>query len=267
MALLAAQCSKLNGQKDTFDLTQYRHPGFQPWIPTYPATPSTASSSPSPKLSPKSDISVPAAFSVKTEFGYPTYPVSSAQMMLQANGTTYGGPASIGMYGAAQSSMHSQHPCPPTSTTTTTQLSALTSAIGNQWWDVGMWQNDAYPSHVHPSTHMPTHPPNHTHAPHIPSTTLTNVSSSSISNNISDRIAYSSPISKSLPKPTPRSTSTSNIGTPLKSKRYTKPQCDCPNCQEADRLELERGPNSQPDLKRTSHNCHIPGCGKVSIII
>ena len=34
--------------------------------------------------------------------------------------------------------------------------------------------------------------------------------------------------------------------------------CNCPNCQEADRL----GPAGTA-FKPKVHNCHIPGCGKV----
>ncbi|VDO95275.1 unnamed protein product [Soboliphyme baturini] len=45
-------------------------------------------------------------------------------------------------------------------------------------------------------------------------------------------------------------------------KRYStvgRSNCDCPNCQEADRL----GPSGSHLRKRTIHSCHIPGCGKV----
>ena len=43
------------------------------------------------------------------------------------------------------------------------------------------------------------------------------------------------------------------------SRRYTgRATCDCPNCQEADRL----GPAGIHLKKRNIHSCHIPGCGK-----
>ena len=43
-------------------------------------------------------------------------------------------------------------------------------------------------------------------------------------------------------------------------RRYTgRATCDCPNCQEAERL----GPAGQHLRKRNIHSCHIPGCGKV----
>ncbi|KAK7506348.1 hypothetical protein BaRGS_00002460 [Batillaria attramentaria] len=43
-------------------------------------------------------------------------------------------------------------------------------------------------------------------------------------------------------------------------RRYTgRSNCDCPNCQEADRM----GPAGEHLRKRNIHSCHIPGCGKV----
>ena len=42
-------------------------------------------------------------------------------------------------------------------------------------------------------------------------------------------------------------------------RRYTgRATCDCPNCQEADRL----GPAGIHLKKRNIHSCHIPGCGE-----
>ena len=46
---------------------------------------------------------------------------------------------------------------------------------------------------------------------------------------------------------------------PRSQRRYTgRAVCDCPNCQEAERL----GP-AAAGRKKNLHNCHIPGCGKV----
>ncbi|KAF7488761.1 Transcription factor Sp9 [Sarcoptes scabiei] len=43
-------------------------------------------------------------------------------------------------------------------------------------------------------------------------------------------------------------------------RRYTgRATCDCPNCQEAERL----GPAGAHLRKKNIHSCHIPGCGKV----
>ena len=47
---------------------------------------------------------------------------------------------------------------------------------------------------------------------------------------------------------------------PRGNRRYPgRSTCDCPNCQEADRL----GPAGEALRKRNLHSCHIPGCGKV----
>ncbi|ELU09935.1 hypothetical protein CAPTEDRAFT_224157 [Capitella teleta] len=44
------------------------------------------------------------------------------------------------------------------------------------------------------------------------------------------------------------------------SRRYPgRSNCDCPNCQEADRM----GPAGEALRKRNIHSCHVPGCGKV----
>lgn len=43
---------------------------------------------------------------------------------------------------------------------------------------------------------------------------------------------------------------------PIRSTAAGRSNCECPNCQEADRL----GPNAR---RRNIHNCHVAGCGKV----
>ncbi|KAF7256252.1 hypothetical protein EG68_08936 [Paragonimus skrjabini miyazakii] len=48
------------------------------------------------------------------------------------------------------------------------------------------------------------------------------------------------------------------------SRRYAgRTTCDCPNCQEVDRLNLT-APAIAAELRRKNlHSCHVPGCGKV----
>ncbi|XP_055585692.1 transcription factor Sp9 [Uranotaenia lowii] len=54
--------------------------------------------------------------------------------------------------------------------------------------------------------------------------------------------------------PTPQAPS------PRSQRRYAgRATCDCPNCQEAERL----GPAGVHLRKKNIHSCHIPGCGKV----
>ncbi|ALC48334.1 Sp1, partial [Drosophila busckii] len=54
--------------------------------------------------------------------------------------------------------------------------------------------------------------------------------------------------------------STPTTPSPRSQRRYAgRATCDCPNCQEAERL----GPAGVHLRKKNIHSCHIPGCGKV----
>lgn len=60
----------------------------------------------------------------------------------------------------------------------------------------------------------------------------------------------------SPPAPTPQTTTAPS----RPNRRYAgRATCDCPNCQEAERL----GPAGVHLRKKNIHSCHIPGCGKV----
>ncbi|XP_013789594.2 transcription factor Sp9-like, partial [Limulus polyphemus] len=65
----------------------------------------------------------------------------------------------------------------------------------------------------------------------------------------------------SVPSPFGLSQTTlSQVPSPRSGRRYTgRATCDCPNCQEAERL----GPAGAHLRKKNIHSCHIPGCGKV----
>lgn len=57
-----------------------------------------------------------------------------------------------------------------------------------------------------------------------------------------------------------RTAAMSSLNSSRSQRRYTgRVTCDCPNCQEAERL----GPAGANLRKKNLHNCHIPGCGKV----
>ena len=135
----------------------------------------------------------------------------------------------------------------------TPPFTALTSAISSvppppspcgQWWDNGVWGTDSFGS-VHGTMVKNYTSSDNEYRTHAFETT--------------PPPATSSTTHTSLSKPPTRST----------SKRYLKAQCDCPNCRHAERMDSERGvvPGSGLETKVTSHNCHIPGCGKVSIFI
>ena len=65
---------------------------------------------------------------------------------------------------------------------------------------------------------------------------------------------------QATPSPFGLTPSMPSVGSPRSQRRYTgRATCDCPNCQEAERL----GPAAANLKKKNIHNCHIPGCGKV----
>ncbi|XP_055841714.1 transcription factor Sp9 isoform X2 [Episyrphus balteatus] len=67
-------------------------------------------------------------------------------------------------------------------------------------------------------------------------------------------LPHSSPATASGQAATPSTPS------PRSQRRYAgRATCDCPNCQEAERL----GPAGVHLRKKNIHSCHIPGCGKV----
>lgn len=67
---------------------------------------------------------------------------------------------------------------------------------------------------------------------------------------------FSLPHTANTAPPTPQAPS------PRSQRRYSgRATCDCPNCQEAERL----GPAGLHLRKRNIHSCHIPGCGNISI--
>lgn len=64
----------------------------------------------------------------------------------------------------------------------------------------------------------------------------------------------------SLPHTANSTPSTPQAPSPRSQRRYSgRATCDCPNCQEAERL----GPAGVHLRKKNIHSCHIPGCGKV----
>ncbi|KAA3682242.1 uncharacterized protein DEA37_0012099 [Paragonimus westermani] len=65
-------------------------------------------------------------------------------------------------------------------------------------------------------------------------------------------------------EPRVQSKSITPITSSTGSRRYTgRTTCDCPNCQEVDRLNLT-APAIAAELRRKNlHSCHVPGCGKV----
>ncbi|KAG9276081.1 transcription factor Sp8 [Astyanax mexicanus] len=151
------------------------------------------------------------------------------------------------------------------------------------WWDVGAsWvdvqgasgQPQAPPLHAGPSLHSPLHG-------YGSSSDFASLSHAAFGTGTSPHLlggqhlmdgfkpVLSSPYGDScssgsamLTPGAPPSSSSSSSSSPRSSaRRYAgRATCDCPNCQEAERL----GPAGAASMRRKGlHSCHIPGCGKV----
>ncbi|XP_037393168.1 transcription factor Sp8-like isoform X2 [Pygocentrus nattereri] len=151
------------------------------------------------------------------------------------------------------------------------------------WWDVGAsWvdvqgagtQPQAPPLHAGPSLHSPLHG-------YGSSSDFASLSHAAFGTGTSPHLLsgqhlidgfkpmLSSPYGDScasggamLTAGAPPPSSSSSSSSPRSSaRRYAgRATCDCPNCQEAERL----GPAGAASMRRKGlHSCHIPGCGKV----
>jgi len=148
--------------------------------------------------------------------------------------------------------------------TATTHAKTSESAINTGWWDVhsatttGGWLDMGQSMHAQMANYAATeysslgHPlagGSHLLAPgqHLLQDTYKSMIPRGQSFSIG---AHSAPITPAASQaPSPRS-----------QRRYAgRATCDCPNCQEAERL----GPAGVHLRKKNIHSCHIPGCGKV----
>lgn len=138
----------------------------------------------------------------------------------------------------------------------------------SSWWDVppsSTWMQDSGSNHLHaPSAQMSSS--FHGGCSEYPSLTTLGTNSSAFA-------APSQPLLQDSYRSLPGSVvaslgrsgflpqSLSNLAcSPRAQRRYTgRSTCDCPNCQEVDRL----GPAGAHLRKRNIHSCHIPGCGKI----
>ena len=160
---------------------------------------------------------------------------------------------------------YSAHTLPGSAHVTASQKHEVPAA-GGTTWDLqghGMpWLSDIATSQHSAASqyHTPSLPPtditltNHTNtSAFLPS------SQSALSSNYKSLLppsfsGLSAPVPGSLFHP-----GMSFLSNPRSTRRYAgRSTCDCPNCQEADRI----GPTSG-SRKRNIHTCHVPGCGKI----
>ncbi|KPM05732.1 transcription factor Sp9-like protein [Sarcoptes scabiei] len=77
---------------------------------------------------------------------------------------------------------------------------------------------------------------------------------------IKNDVSNSTPTTTSFGLSQPPLITPASVPSTRSQRRYTgRATCDCPNCQEAERL----GPAGAHLRKKNIHSCHIPGCGKV----
>ncbi|KAK3083317.1 hypothetical protein FSP39_019301 [Pinctada imbricata] len=137
------------------------------------------------------------------------------------------------------------------------------------WWDVHTSANNWYSdisgttSSIHPplapnyaNSDYPTlsHPLGSSSSSYLPSNQ--HLLSESYKSMFPSQADYGSPsMNQFFSRPVLSTTPTSKS-----QRRLTgRATCDCPNCQEAERL----GPAAAHLRKKAVHSCHIPGCGKV----
>ena len=224
--------------------------------------------------------------------GYSTAPVTQAEGLKGLTDTTYSGmysrvPAMTGhLYeswplhvppsASSPSAGSLKHP--------TTVESSTPSA--SSWWDShpasaghhSSWLSEV-PSPATSSLHHPQLPSGYPSAMEYPLSSLTSVSSApflsapsqhflqdtyksmlpgSQTSAVGDALTAASMSSPYLSRP--QGLPNANNLVPRGNRRYPgRSTCDCPNCQEADRL----GPAGEALRKRNIHSCHVPGCGKV----
>jgi transcription factor Sp9 len=287
LAMLAAQCNKLQDKSPMVDPSVGK--GFHPWKKSVPsATPSglplasqrvpglsttiSSASLPYPNTSVTSSCSSP----YKGDIFYPT---SSANSHVQADSIIQKVHGDSGLGNSGFGSVYSRvagvtgHPyeswpfnVPTASHSIKAEAPGVNSA--SAWWDMhsnhSNWfadvSNAASGLHSQISANYPS----------------SDYALGALGSNGSPFLASSQHLLQDtyksmLPSQNDLSTTTvsnpflprpglPSLPSPRSQRRYTgRATCDCPNCQEAERL----GPAGAHLKRKNIHSCHIPGCGKV----
>jgi uncharacterized Zn-finger protein len=230
LAMLAAQCNKLPSKSSPSPADSNR--GFQPWR-----------KSPDP-------VSVPAAM-FPYHYGSAPAPAPPGPESLRA--------LTDSSYCRLPPGMYDSWPHVPVSTSSPGANKSSppppVTAAPTSWWE----------HHAHPVaswlTDVPSTTALHHQYPGMDSYALSSLASSSpflpAASSAMDRQSDALTASYAIAQGPPNANNLASRG----NRRYPgRTVCDCPNCQEADRL----GPVAGEALrKRNQHSCHIPGCGKV----
>ncbi|KAK2708943.1 transcription factor Sp9-like [Artemia franciscana] len=256
LAMLAAQCSKLSSKSPPPLADAAVGKGFHPWKKTSPAS-SPSSNQPSPHQRPGSSTANPCSQQkvACSTSGYGT------DFYFAGGAVTSQSDTNQGLYSRhpyEQWAFNMQHNAIKQDTTSWWDMHQAAAAGG--WLD--MSGSAATTLSMPGMTNM--HAAAYTGATDYTSLGHPLTSNHLLSNQHLLQDTYKSMLpGQSMSAPNPFGLSQNplaQVPSPRSSRRYTgRATCDCPNCQEADRL----GPAGAHLRKRNIHSCHIPGCGKV----
>ncbi|XP_013395521.1 transcription factor Sp9 isoform X2 [Lingula anatina] len=297
LAMLAAQCNKISNKSPPPLADAAVGKGFHPWKKTSPPTSPTsagqslslgspqrvtalsASMTTSSLNYPRTSVTTAGPTSYSSELLYPSMTTSTGQtdsnsaiiQKVHADNAAMSNSGFSGMYSRMPVSSHPYESWPfNTSHPSIPKHPDVGSGVASTspWWDVHStptsWFSEApgatgalhtaisntnYPSSDYALGPFSSNPaPFLSSGQHLLQDTYKSMLPSQ------NDLSSSTMASSFLPRP-----SLSGMPSPRSQRRYSgRATCDCPNCQEAERL----GP-AGAHLKKNIHSCHIPGCGKV----
>ncbi|TRY72871.1 hypothetical protein DNTS_021692 [Danionella cerebrum] len=268
LAMLAATCNKIGSSSPSPDPGAFGKAGFHPWKR---AAPSSCSLSPfsaqrNDSFSANSSFSLTSNGTSAVPFGndYPVFQTSVASSSPDPNAQ------SVFKVDTLQGIYPRMSVTHPYETWFKSAHAGIPSSDGggSSWWDVGTGWID-----VQGANGAPLHSPLSGY-----NTDYSTLSHSAFSATPSPHLlgggqhlmdGFKPVLSATYAETSPGANGAVLAGTPVvpltgspraSSRRYSgRATCDCPNCQEAERL----GPAGASLRRKGLHSCHIPGCGKV----
>ncbi|KAA0709941.1 Transcription factor [Triplophysa tibetana] len=280
LAMLAATCNKIGSSSPSPDSGSFGKAGFHPWKRSAPGSCSLSpfGAQRNDSFGANSSFSVTGTNTSASPFGndYPVFQTSvanssqdpSAQSVFISKVETL-----QGIYPR----MSVAHPYETWFKSAHAGISAgdVGTGGGSSWWDVGTGWIDVQSANgaaLQTSLHSPLGGYNSDYSPLTHSAFSASPSPHLLAGGQHLMDGYKPVLSATYPETSPCSIAGSNgavlagspvplVGSPRSSnRRYSgRATCDCPNCQEADRL----GPAGANLRRKGLHSCHIPGCGKV----
>ncbi len=280
--MLAAQCTKISNKSPPPLAEATVGKGFHPWRKSSPGGSSGPGSPPllppdhiscsintNASGYPRTTMSNPATSYPANIFSYPTTlnstQADSSPTTTQTSLANSAYSASVGMYSRA----HAYESWPLNMVATSAASASIKPEVSanmntGSWWDMhaatGSWLSDI----PNAGFHSPLSTSNYNGTDYSALGALGSSASPYLSagqhllqNTYKSTLPGQDQLGASVTSPfgLPRSGLTSMPS----SRSGRRATCDCPNCQEADRL----GPAAAHLYKRNIHSCHIPGCGKV----